>query len=372
MQSYIRLYKLIYETKSYIKLYKRKNKMQNPFTLSFGKKPLQYISRISQTNQIVETFRSENPANQLFMITGVRGSGKTVMMTNIVSEIKKDEEWLTVELNPTRDMLQSLAAKIYSMPQMNKIFVNAKLDFSAFGLGVSIENAAPVTDIENVLELMLENIKKHNKRLLISVDEVMNCEFVKVFVSSFQIFLRQDYPIFLLMTGLFENIYDLQNDKALTFLYRAPKIMLEPLSFTAVRKHYMDIFDLDQREADKMAALTKGYPFAFQVLGYLYRENRDDHTIEDILPEYDQCLDEYVYSKIWSELSELDKKILLEISVSGEEKVKEIREKLDMNSGLFSVYRDRLKRKGVIDTSEYGKITLTLPRFEEFVKTRQM
>lgn len=178
--------------------------MQNPFTLSFGKKPLQYISRISQTNQIVETFRSENPANQLFMITGVRGSGKTVMMTNIVSEIKKDEEWLTVELNPTRDMLQSLAAKIYSMPQMNKIFVNAKLDFSAFGLGVSIENAAPVTDIENVLELMLENIKKHNKRLLISVDEVMNCEFVKVFVSSFQIFLRQDYPIFLLMTGLFE------------------------------------------------------------------------------------------------------------------------------------------------------------------------
>ena len=136
--------------------------MQNPFTLSFGKKPLQYISRISQTNQIVETFRSENPVNQLFMITGVRGSGKTVMMTNIVSEIKKDEEWLTVELNPTRDMLQSLAAKIYSMPQMNKIFVNAKLDFSAFGLGVSIENAAPVTDIENVLELMLENIKKHN------------------------------------------------------------------------------------------------------------------------------------------------------------------------------------------------------------------
>ena len=50
--------------------------MQNPFTLSFGKKPLQYISRISQTNQIVETFRSENPANQLFMITGVRGIGQ--------------------------------------------------------------------------------------------------------------------------------------------------------------------------------------------------------------------------------------------------------------------------------------------------------
>ena len=39
--------------------------MQNPFTLSFGKKPLQYISRISQTNQIVETFRSDNRGKEI-------------------------------------------------------------------------------------------------------------------------------------------------------------------------------------------------------------------------------------------------------------------------------------------------------------------
>ena len=59
--------------------------MNNPFTLSFGKKPLQYISRISQTNQILETFRSDVPSTQIFMITGVRGSGKTVMMTSIAA-----------------------------------------------------------------------------------------------------------------------------------------------------------------------------------------------------------------------------------------------------------------------------------------------
>ena len=63
--------------------------MNDPFTLSFGKKPLQYISRISQTNQILDTFRSGVPSTQIFMITGVRGSGKTVMMTSIASELKK-------------------------------------------------------------------------------------------------------------------------------------------------------------------------------------------------------------------------------------------------------------------------------------------
>ena len=344
----------------------------NPFTLSFGKKPLQYISRLTETNQILENFCAENPSNQIYMITGVRGSGKTVMMTSIASELRKDDSWIVVELNPTRDLLQSLAAKIYSIPELHTLFVNAKLDFSAFGLGVSIENAAPVTDIENALELMLKHIRKSGKRLLITIDEVTNSEYIRIFASSFQIFLRNDYPIYLLMTGLYENIYDLQNDKALTFLYRAPKLNLEPLNYTAIRKQYMDIFSLDMDTAGELTSLTKGYPFAFQVLGYLYWENRDKKTLEQILPEYDQYLDEYVYSKIWSELSDLDKKIVTEMSLSGETQVKTLRERLNMKSELFCVYRERLKRKGVILSKEYGKVTLALPRFDEFVKIQQL
>ena len=346
--------------------------MSNPFTLSFGKKPLQYISRIVQTNQVIEEFCAKQPSNQIFMLTGVRGSGKTVMMTNLAAELRKIPDWIVVELNPTRDLLQSLAAKIYSLPEMHTRFLSAKFDFSAFGLGVSVENAAPVTDIENALELMLAEINKAGKRLLVTIDEVTNSEYIRVFASAFQIFIREEYPIFLIMTGLYENIYDLQNDKALTFLYRAPKIMLEPLNYTAIRKNYMDIFEIEITQAEKMTELTKGYPFAFQVLGYLYWEYRAEKKLEEILPEYDQYLDEYVYSKIWSELSMQDKEILTVISVTGETRVKNIRESLSMNSNLFSVYRERLKRKGVVDTREYGRMSLALPRFDEFVKIRQL
>ena len=342
--------------------------MNNPFTISFGKKPLQYISRISQTNEIIDNFIAKEPSNQIYMLTGVRGSGKTVMMTSISQEIKKDDSWIVVELNPTRDLLQSLAAKLYSLPEMHPHFIQAKLDFSAFGLGVSLENSIPVTDIENAIELMLMEIKKRQKRLLITIDEVTNCEYIRIFSSSFQIFLRQDYPIFLLMTGLYENIYDLQNEKSLTFLYRAPKIILEPLNYTAIRKQYMAIFGLDINAAEEMTVLTKGYPFAFQVLGYLFWENQNADSIEKILPEYDQYLEEYVYGKIWSELSELDRKVLITMAESGETKVKNIRKQIGMKSELFSVYRDRLKRKGILNTGKYGEVSFILPRFAEFVK----
>lgn len=346
--------------------------MNNPFTLSFGKKPLQYISRIAQTNEIIENFMAQEPPNQIYMLTGVRGSGKTVMMTSIAGEIKEEERWIVVELNPTRDLLQSLAAKLYSLPEMHPHFIQAKLDFSALGLGVSLENAVPVMDIENAIERMLTEIQKRDKRLLITIDEVVNCEYIRIFASSFQIFLRQNYPIFLLMTGLYENIYNLQNEDSLTFLYRAPKIVLEPLNYTAVRKKYMDIFGLNMEKAEEMTGLTGGYPFAFQVLGYLLWENKNIKTIEEILPEYDQYLEEYVYGKIWSELSELDRKILVEMAVNREKKVKRIRDGMGLKSEQFAVYRERLKRKGVLDTSKYGEVSFILPRFAEFVMMRMI
>ena len=346
--------------------------MNNPFTLSFGQKPLQYISRIAQTNQIIDNFKAEHPSTPIYMITGVRGSGKTVMMTSIANEIKKNDNWIVIELNPLRDMLQSLAAKLYSIPQLHDLFLKAKLDFSAFGLGIPIENTSPVTDIKDVLSHMFEHINRCGKRLLITVDEAVNSGNIKIFASSFQIFIRDNLPIYLLMTGLYENIYELQNDKSLTFLYRAPKITLEPLNYTAIRKNYMDIFNISTEDAEKMTLLTKGYPFAFQVLGYLYWEYRNDKSIDDILPEYDQYLQEYVYEKIWSELSSHDRDVLTVISSCGSDRVKDIREKLGMNSQQFSVYRDRLKRKGVINTQEYGRISVALPRFAEFVQIQSL
>ncbi len=117
-------------------------------------------------------------------------------------------------------------------------------------------------------------------------------------------------------------IYNLQNEDSRTFLYRAPKMILDPLNYAAVRKQYMDIFHLDMEKAGEMTDLTKGYPFAFQMLGYLHWENQEIESIDEIFPEYDQYLEEYVYSKIWSDLSELDRKIVIEMSVSGETRVK--------------------------------------------------
>lgn len=341
--------------------------MQNPFSLVFGKSPLESVSRLVQTNEIIETFSAEYMNQQIYMITGVRGSGKTVMLTDISKHFRKEKDWIVIELNPERDLLYSFAAKLYDQKELKDLFIKAKIDLSVLGIGVSIEKANPFFDIENAIQAMLEVIKKRKLRVLVSIDEVTSNEEMKVFASAFQIFVRNEYPVFLLMTGLFENIDALQNEKNLTFLYRAPKIKLQPLDKGAVKQKYQDIFSISDSDALAMADLTKGYPFAFQVLGYLTWQKKGDYKA--VISMYRQYLSEYVYDKIWSELSNKDRKICYGIAKTESGKIKEIRDKLSLKTNEFNPYRDRLKKRGIIDCEEHGYVFFSLPEFGEYVLT---
>lgn len=140
-----------------------------------------------------------------------------------------------------------------------------------------------------------ESMKKHGRRLLVTVDEVVNNAGIRLFASMFQIMLRKDLPIFLLMTGLYENIRSLQDQKTLTFLYRAPRIALQPLNLSVMADSYQRIFEMEREEAIRMARETRGYSFAFQVLGYFTWQHPDDPS--RIRQLYRQYLEEYVYEK---------------------------------------------------------------------------
>ena len=335
----------------------------NPYSLVFGKKPEQYISRPVETEKIKSDFESGD--QPVYIITGVRGSGKTVLMTDVIRSFDR-KEWIVVELNPKRDMLQTFAAKLNSENTFVEIFKNAKINLSFFGIGVEIKGVAPITDMEVALSKMLKALSKKGKKVLIAVDEVVNTEFMQIFVSSFQIFIREDLPLFLLMTGLYENVDALQNEDNLTFLHRAPKIEIRPLNISYIADNYSEVLNIDRETALEYAKLTKGYSFAFQVLGhFLWEKGGMD---KKVMTEYKHYLFEYVYEKIWSELSNNDKKVCRALSVSKEGKVSEIKELSGMDTNNFNPYRKRLIKRGIVNGDTYGYISFALPMFDEFVK----
>ncbi len=130
-----------------------------------------------------------------------------------------------------------------------------------------MKNVPPVADIESALEQILKEMKRQNKRLLVTVDEVYNTAYVKEFASSFQIFIRQNLPVFLIMARLYANIHNLEDERNLTFLYRTPKYFMDPLYLKLIENSYVKLLNISNEEATVLAKLTKGYPFAFQALG---------------------------------------------------------------------------------------------------------
>ena len=141
-------------------------KKDNPFTLTFGRQPNKYINRFENTSDIVDTFDSENPVCQTYLIEGVRGSGKTVLMTRAAKELEETGSWIVIDLNPTQDLLVDFANRLVAAVKMfpNIFDKGFSVSFAGFGLGLNGEekNNDPVGVIENILT----HLKKKKKRIL--------------------------------------------------------------------------------------------------------------------------------------------------------------------------------------------------------------
>ena len=57
--------------------------MQNPFTTTFSKTPKNTYIHTDQTDEILENFVYEHPSESVYKVTGVRGSGKTVILAKV-------------------------------------------------------------------------------------------------------------------------------------------------------------------------------------------------------------------------------------------------------------------------------------------------
>ncbi|MBR2189656.1 MAG: ATP-binding protein [Eubacterium sp.] len=337
----------------------------NPYTLVFGQPPLELIERSAQAERIISEFKQERPANSINLITGVRGCGKTVFVTGIADRLRS-KEWIIINLNAQRDLLQSLAAKLNSDRKLNQLFRNAEINLQAFGIGVGISGIPPIDDIEEALIRMLRSIKKQHQRVLITIDEATNTNDMRVFASAYQIFLREQLPVFLLMTGLYKNIDSLRNADGMTFLERAPRTVLAPLNQQAMTQKYMETLQIRQDEAARLSKATKGYSFAFQTIGYFYWENPMDP--QKAMANAMDYLEEFAYRKIWSELSRKDKEVVLAVSKVKNGEIMRIREVLHYSTNQFNPYRNRLIKAGIICSPLNGIVEFALPGFGEFAE----
>ncbi len=119
------------------------------------------------------------------------------------------------------------------------------------------------------------------------------------------------------------------------------------------------------------AVRTKGYAFAYQAFGKYMWDSKSKEITPMVLAKADDALAQKVYDKIWSELPPKDKWYLSFIVQKDSMDASELLEITKKKHSDWSEQRRRLIEKGVIDGQVRGKIILKLPRFKEYVESKQ-
>ncbi|MBQ6462700.1 MAG: hypothetical protein IJJ59_05215 [Pseudobutyrivibrio sp.] len=343
---------------------------RSPYSISFGRIPNQYISRSLMIEDIIDILNADPVEEQAFKITGIRGTGKTVTLTAIEKELREDNQWIIVDVKSNSEISKELVASLYGEVPFLTSFIDTNLNLSAFGIGLNIDKKSPVTSMDVILKKILGEVKKKNKKVLVVIDEARKTDELVDFIQEFQILIRNEFPIYLIAAGLYDDIESLENAEGLTFFLRADKYEMKPLNLTIIEDDYEKTLGVTEEIARQLAEMTKGYAFAYQAIGKYMWESGDKQISKTVLALVDEALAEKVYDKIWSELREKEKWYLSFIVKKDTISATELLELTKTSHNEWSEPRKRLIEKGILDGSERGVVKVKLPRFKEYVESR--
>lgn len=348
-------------------------KQSNPFNPTFGNVPPIFLDKNNVINELIDEIKNGYP--QPFFITGIRGSGKTSFLTRVSQILKQDSNCYCINLINEEGILTNLARKLYRKHSSGLSKAFDIFDSVTVG-GITLSKNKEISNIEEMLEELMESISKQGKYVVITIDEVNNSSAIRSFAQQYNNLKRADYPIYVLMTGLPDLVLDLQNNEHLTFLLRSRKITMQPLNNRDMENAYLDVFDGNFAIAHNMALLTKGYSYAFQLLGDIYYRHLKRQQLtpsmqnfNEILVQYEITLFNNAYQKIFADISDGDRKYL--VSILNHPKLADAAKFLGKNVSYTSQYRKRMIDRNIIKATTYGKVQYTLPLFDKFIECTQ-
>lgn len=357
--------------------------MTNPFNPSFGRIPKIYLDRTQTVHQLEEDIQSIDSPFLTTLVYGMRGSGKTTFLSDISRDMNQHSDWIVVDLPMNTDLIPTLIESVYR--QVNSDLQQLMSKISGVSLGVaglqvsyhhqeaSIINSPHQPMLVEMAELL------HNKglKLLVTIDEISFTPALREFASIYQILLRRNYHIALVMAGMPNKVSELQNDDVLTFLLRSQRIYLGPLSLITIKNSYHRAFNSDEHSINdkvlnQIVRATHGYAYAFQLLGYLLWQTGAKKITDEIFRsvlEYKEELSRNVYVKLFQELSDKDHEFLHAMAQSPSEdiKISFIQEKMGKPKNYVSMYRLRLIDDQLIEAPKYGIVRFALPFLKDFI-----
>ena len=352
----------------------------DPFTRTPGVAGKAYIDSGIAT-EIINNFNDEDSSKYVYKIIGLRGSGKSVEFGKIIRTLREDEGWLVYTLSASGDMISTLLSKL-SMEKFISSITSTTSISSTTSLGgnvlvVSGNESVNVSKSfsedkrffsnEAALSRMISQASSKKYKVLIGIDDISKTPESVAMLSIICSMILEGLPVYLVVTGLAENIEDLSSEKNLSFFKRADSKETTPLNKYDITYMYEKLLGIDTALAKKIEAQSMGYAYAYQVLGSLYFEKDPKESLDDIIPEFERIMFKDSYDLIWQSLTKAEKELIRYIYESGSGKAEDIKALMDKPS-TYPVYRERLINKHIVDGKSRGYLKINLPRFDKFIE----
>src|SRR5699024_210307 len=211
---------------------------------SFGTSPLLLVDRVAATSEYDDPL-DDGPGSAALasLVTGQRGTGKTVLL-NALEDQAKSRGWLVIPETAdtalidrlTSTHLPRLLAEHDPQPRRRRL-----LGASAAGITMNTsvdDKYSPTHTLRSQMELLTNLLAPHQTGILITIDEVHagdQTELRELF-TSYQHWIREDRAVSIIAAGLPQPVEDLLADPVLTFLRRAHRIPLGQVDDADVAK----------------------------------------------------------------------------------------------------------------------------------------
>lgn len=357
--------------------------MRNPFTPNFGQVPEYLAGRSFLIAEIVRAFETGiGDPSLASILVGARGTGKTALLSYLASEAEQ-RGWIAVNTTCTKGLLEDIYQQAIQRGAHLRSAPDKRLTGFTFGsiVGLEWENATDVIpNWRTRMNAVLDELEAQGTGLLITVDEVdPKLEEMILLATIYQLFVRENRKVALLMAGLPSQVSALLNSKTVSFLRRAGYFNLEQIEDYEVEKAFVATLDSQGKTIEKAALALAvkasfGFPYMIQLVGFRSWEAAGvDKQIKKaaVCEGIDMAkkdMESRVLRATLDELSEQDIAFLKAmLSDNARSSIANICKRTGKNEAHIARYRARLIERGVIAADGRGYVAFALPLFKDYL-----
>jgi hypothetical protein len=360
---------------------------RNPFTPTFGIAPPYLADREKYIRDFTTALRSGvGDPHLVTLVTGPRGQGKTALL-NVMRDTARNEGWAVVSESATPGLLSRLVSA--ELPREHARLLGqaqgrpSSVGINLFGAGASVawdNPGAAQAQLRQLIEELSSNTA--SKGLLITVDELHKGELDDLvqITATVQLAMGQKRNVGFIATGLEGPITELLNNPSTTFLRRAARIELGPLSERGASEALQIPIQKNARSIEPDALghavrATYGYSYMTQLIGYhAWRVDPANAviTLEHVntaLPLALENAGRSVYSPALKELSPQGRAFIRVLAANnGTASLKLLETELETSYRNVQYLRGQLIDEQIIMPTERGVVALALPGLGAFVR----